>query len=320
MKNLLTITTTLLFVSASLFGAAQPTVAVLPFIPQKEGAATAEILRESLVSELVRTGKTVVVEREAIGKILKEQSFQQSGAAETEQAVKLGKILSVHYVVTGSVREMEKTLIWTIQVLHVESARIVASERVDGALARQLLGQSRKLSGKITDAIRGSQLETVVSLPAVTNRPGGAGERSPEPDTNTRYTPFQLGFVGPIQLFPKHYSVTGLSVSVISSENRAVRGLDAGLILIASDLMVGVQAGLLNFTDELWGVQAGLINKAGDIRAVQAGLINIARVVRGVQVGLINVTERLYGVQVGLINVASRGPGVPFMIAINIGF
>lgn len=301
--------------------APMPALAILPFTTEtKDMAATAEIFREALVSELVRTGKTTVVEREAIGKILKEQSFQQSGAVENEQAVKLGKILSARYVITGSLRELDHVLIWVVNVVHVESGQIVVSERLEELTIRKLTPASRKLAEEMIQKILDDSKGNVQTTPS-TNAPSAISHAGPPArNEQAKYTPFQFGVVGPIQLFPRDFVVVGLSVNVISSENREVRGVDAGLILLVPELMVGVQAGLINITDRLWGVQAGLFNKAGDINALQAGLINIARVVRGVQVGLVNFTERLYGVQIGLVNVASRGPGVPFMIAINIGF
>lgn len=61
------------------------------------GTAAADIL----ITELTKTGKFVVVERDKLNKIFEEQRLQASGAISAHTAVKVGKILGLNAIVTG---------------------------------------------------------------------------------------------------------------------------------------------------------------------------------------------------------------------------
>jgi curli biogenesis system outer membrane secretion channel CsgG len=65
------------------------------------GQAASDIL----ITELVKSGKFIVVERDKINKIMEEQKFQQSGIVDTQTAVKLGQILGLEAIVVGAVTE-----------------------------------------------------------------------------------------------------------------------------------------------------------------------------------------------------------------------
>jgi curli biogenesis system outer membrane secretion channel CsgG len=65
------------------------------------GTAAADVL----VTELTKTGKFVVVERDKLNKIMAEQKLQASGIIDPRTAVKVGKILGLNAIVTGAVSE-----------------------------------------------------------------------------------------------------------------------------------------------------------------------------------------------------------------------
>src|SRR4051794_506094 len=58
-----------------------------------------------LVTDLVKDGSYSVIERKALDKILAEQNFSNSNRADTNTAAKIGKILGVDAIVTGSITE-----------------------------------------------------------------------------------------------------------------------------------------------------------------------------------------------------------------------
>lgn len=60
---------------------------------------------DMLTTELVKTKKFRVYERNKIASVMKEQGFQQSGAVDPATAVRLGKIIGVKYILTGAVTE-----------------------------------------------------------------------------------------------------------------------------------------------------------------------------------------------------------------------
>ncbi len=62
-------------------------------------------LADMLVTRLVKSGKFLVVERKELDKILQEQGLGQSGLVTPQSAAKVGKLLGVELMVTGSVSE-----------------------------------------------------------------------------------------------------------------------------------------------------------------------------------------------------------------------
>ncbi|NLW47040.1 MAG: hypothetical protein GXY86_06855 [Firmicutes bacterium] len=62
-------------------------------------------ISDELVTELLKTNKFRLIEREQIDKVLNEQNFGMSGRVDTGSAAKIGKILGVQYLVMGRVTE-----------------------------------------------------------------------------------------------------------------------------------------------------------------------------------------------------------------------
>jgi curli biogenesis system outer membrane secretion channel CsgG len=60
---------------------------------------------EMLVTALLKSGQFIVVEREALDKVLKEQGLSMSGIIDPNTAVAAGKILGLNAIVTGTVSE-----------------------------------------------------------------------------------------------------------------------------------------------------------------------------------------------------------------------
>jgi curli biogenesis system outer membrane secretion channel CsgG len=67
-----------------------------------------EGLAEMLTSELSKTGQFIVVERQSLGDIVKEQELGQSGLVRGETAARTGQILGAQIVVRGAVTEFEE--------------------------------------------------------------------------------------------------------------------------------------------------------------------------------------------------------------------
>ncbi len=62
-------------------------------------------LADMLVTELVKSGKFMVIERQELSKILEEQGLGLSGAVTPQSAAQVGKLLGVELMVMGSVSE-----------------------------------------------------------------------------------------------------------------------------------------------------------------------------------------------------------------------
>src|SRR5712691_2107163 len=67
-----------------------------------------EGLAEMLTTELVRTDRFIVVERQALGDVVGEQALGQSGLVRRETAAQSGQILGAQVVVRGVVSEFEE--------------------------------------------------------------------------------------------------------------------------------------------------------------------------------------------------------------------
>ncbi len=113
--SLLLASAVLALVSTAAFAAAsdKPRIAVLEFKSKAEnqwwyhnGAAAAQ---DVFVTELVKSGKFRVVEREQLAALMQEKNLVLSGDIDPSTAVKVGKLLGVNYLLTGAVTEYGST-------------------------------------------------------------------------------------------------------------------------------------------------------------------------------------------------------------------
>lgn len=65
--------------------------------------------QDMLVTELVKSGKYRVIEREQLAAIMQEKNLSLSGDIDPRTAVKIGKMLGVEYLIAGSVTELGVT-------------------------------------------------------------------------------------------------------------------------------------------------------------------------------------------------------------------
>lgn len=94
-------------------GGEKPRIAVLEFKNKADnqwwshggGAAAQDVF----VTELVKSGKFRVVDREQLEAMMQEKHLTQSGDIDPKSAMKLGKILGVNYLLTGAVTEYGNT-------------------------------------------------------------------------------------------------------------------------------------------------------------------------------------------------------------------
>ncbi len=111
-----------------------------------------------LITELVKTGKFIVVERDKLDKIMAEQKLGESGAIDPNTAAKMGKILGLNAIVTGSIsqfgvkKEGKDFIVTQSKQQIVECTvdiRVVDTETGQVLLADSGKGIVRKATGKI---------------------------------------------------------------------------------------------------------------------------------------------------------------------------
>lgn len=113
-------------------GGGKPTVAVLYFNNSAIGAANAELqplskgIADMLIGELAANPGIRVVERDQIQKVLEEQKLSTEGKVDNESAVKVGKLVGAHYMVTGGfVTDRSGRMRFTARVFNTETSLIV---------------------------------------------------------------------------------------------------------------------------------------------------------------------------------------------------
>ncbi len=132
-------------------------IAVLDFVTR--GGLSAEeglTLSDNFTSLLVSTGDFVVVDRDRIKEILKEQSLQATGiCSDKECVVEIGKILKVQKMFSGTIGRVGKTYSINIQSIDVATAQIQATEtrqyagEVDDLLSSVIPEMAQKIAQKL---------------------------------------------------------------------------------------------------------------------------------------------------------------------------
>ncbi len=127
-------------------------IAVLDFQMQGEQTNSKDmgkIVAEWLITGLVETGRFDVIERRLLEKLLEEQKLGVTGAIDPTSAAQLGKILGVRIIVSGTVTSLEGYTEINARLINVDSASIIAAEKVRAGSAEKL----RDLVTKITEKI-----------------------------------------------------------------------------------------------------------------------------------------------------------------------
>jgi curli biogenesis system outer membrane secretion channel CsgG len=87
----------------------KPRIAVIEFKNKADNQwwyhGGAEAAQDVFVTELVKSGKFRVVEREQLQALMAEKNLTLSGDVDPSTAVRIGKLLGVNYLLTGSVTE-----------------------------------------------------------------------------------------------------------------------------------------------------------------------------------------------------------------------
>jgi len=128
-------------------------IAVLDFQMQGDQSDSSKdmgkIVAEWLITGLVETGRFDVIERRLLEKLLDEQKLGATGAIDPNSAAQLGKILGVKTIVSGTVTSLEGYTEINARLINVDTASIVAAEKVRAGTAEKL----RDLVSRITEKI-----------------------------------------------------------------------------------------------------------------------------------------------------------------------
>lgn len=101
--------TAMVLASALAAASDKPRIAVLEFKNKADNqywwSGGGEAIQDVFVTELVKSGKFRVVEREQLAQLMREKNLSLSGDVDASTAVRAGKLLGVQYFLTGAVTE-----------------------------------------------------------------------------------------------------------------------------------------------------------------------------------------------------------------------
>ncbi|MFH1957860.1 MAG: conjugal transfer protein TraF [bacterium] len=95
-------------------------------LSQSEAAFISDFIR----SDVVKTERFNVVEKNNMDKLLAEQGFQGTGCSSSDCAVQIGKILNVKTMVVGSCGKLLSKYVVTLNAVEVETSKIVYSDNI----------------------------------------------------------------------------------------------------------------------------------------------------------------------------------------------
>jgi len=127
-------------------------IAVLDFELKGAGFETEDmgaIVAEWFITAFVKEGRFDVVERGLLKKILNEQKLGMSGILDEATATKLGKLLGVKIIISGSVLKFQNILEINARIIDVETASIIAAENVESSASVRLQDLVVRMSAKI---------------------------------------------------------------------------------------------------------------------------------------------------------------------------
>ncbi|MDQ3180087.1 MAG: CsgG/HfaB family protein [Acidobacteriota bacterium] len=107
-------------------------IAVVEFVDLK-GKVTdlGSYLSEKLITKLFQTKKFRVVERQLLNKIITEQKLSLTGIIDPSTAQKLGRLLGVDAICTGSVSDLTKTLEINARLISTETGEVFSAASVE---------------------------------------------------------------------------------------------------------------------------------------------------------------------------------------------
>jgi len=127
-------------------------IAVLDFDLKGSGFETEDmgaIVAEWFITAFVKDGRFDVIERGLLKKILNEQKLGMSGILDETTATKIGKLLGVKIIISGSVLKLQNILEINARIIDVETASIIAAESVKSSAAVRLQDLVVRMSAKI---------------------------------------------------------------------------------------------------------------------------------------------------------------------------
>lgn len=141
----------------------------------------AEIISDRLCAEMFKTGGVHIMEREQMKAILAEQGFQQGVCSDEQCMVKMGRILGVQEILTGSIGKLGSLFLLNLRMIDVSTGR------VQKVVSRDMNGMD-----VVVNNLPSISVELVNRKKSSTGSSGSGGTPPPPPPPNNA-KPFKVG-------------------------------------------------------------------------------------------------------------------------------
>ena len=156
------------------------TIAIIDMKPVGVPRTDAEMVSEIIRGKFVQGGTFIVVDRKDIDKILKEQAFQLTGCVSAECAVKVGRLLGVQVVCTGTYGKLGDNLQLILKLVDVETGEILFAGRAKGKTVDALEMDGEALRAQIRTRFHPDGSRTVIE-PEPADVPGATNPNNQSP-------------------------------------------------------------------------------------------------------------------------------------------
>ncbi len=149
------IITTVIIISYKLplFAESKIRIAVLDITVENVGMIYGSAIKNLVEEQLFRNDSVDLLERNRIDAVLKEQGFQLTGCTEESCAVEIGKILSAHVMVIGSVSRVKNYNV-TLKFVNVQDTRILLVRSAEVETEDEIVDAAKKLSERVSKQIK----------------------------------------------------------------------------------------------------------------------------------------------------------------------
>jgi curli biogenesis system outer membrane secretion channel CsgG len=107
-------------------------IAVVEFVDLKGNVTDlGRHISEKLITKLFQSGKFTVIERQLLNKIMVEQKLSLTGIIDPASAQKLGKLLGVDAIASGSISDLTKTIEINARLISAETGEVFSAASVE---------------------------------------------------------------------------------------------------------------------------------------------------------------------------------------------
>lgn len=139
-------------------------VAILDFTAENTTKTYANAARNLFEVSLHNAGTVEILERNQIDSLMNEFKFQMSGCIDTSCAVQIGKMLSVDYMIMGSVNRLGNSYTITIKVVDVKISKIHIADSETALSENEIKNSLSLVAGRISTRLSGMEEKTLVYM------------------------------------------------------------------------------------------------------------------------------------------------------------